>query len=209
VIDDGFRRWLLAERDAVLAELAANYPDDDDRRYVAAASVALLHHKVSVRLHSEMPANAYIADEAPPFDSEPMRAAVAARAILDDAGRDPDDLLSMLSRQLLRSRETADRLRGDNEVLRLQLRAKRWTTDRAEAEGGDEMERLREALRFYAYPDQVKAEASWSDGYPGGIVWREPGAVHIDTGEIARTALTPAIVDGHPKGRDSADWLGS
>jgi hypothetical protein len=144
---------------------------------------------VSDRLHSEMPAIAYIADEAPPFDSEPMRAAVAARAILDDAGRDPDDLLSMLSRQLLRSRETADRLRGDNEVLRLQLRAKRWTTDRAEAEGGDEMERLREALRFYAYPDQVKAEASWSDGYPGGIVWREPGAVHIDTGEIARTAL--------------------
>jgi len=48
-----------------------------------------------------------------------------------------------------------------------------------------EIERLREALRFYA-------TGEWSENYPGGVLYDPNGTgitTHVDYGEIARAAL--------------------
>lgn len=46
----------------------------------------------------------------------------------------------------------------------------------------DEIERLRDALKFYA-------TGEWADGYPGGVYVEGVRGTIIDTGEIARAAL--------------------
>lgn len=51
------------------------------------------------------------------------------------------------------------------------------------------IEKAKEALRFYAYPEQHKLKGRWERDYPGGITYEVGKRVYLDNGEIAREAL--------------------
>jgi len=54
----------------------------------------------------------------------------------------------------------------------------------------NEIEKLREALEFYAYPGKSSMKGRWNDEYPGGITYQKGTSFYCDTGAIAREALS-------------------
>lgn len=67
--------------------------------------------------------------------------------------------------------------------------ARSWNNRPIEDKLCAKVERLREALEFYADPEKHELKGKWQDDYPGGIVYDIDKESWIDNGQMAQEVL--------------------